>query len=302
MTRLLQLIIMLALFASPMFAQTDAPTNERQAELQRWYSSLSPREQSKLRKRLKVMKRLPKEQQAKILKAAKEGKPALSKQQVSNLKKLSKLSYLKRARLHILMRELELAKKTNRAGYDAAIKKKGAERDAALLNIVQSQRMRWFMRSLPESQRKELMSLSPQQRSKKMRSLFEKASNSQLDELSRRHPRLKDLRSAARNGDKHAKKELLEVTADLKTLDMMVQKLSPERRKKVLAKIKDMEVEKAADYVRRSLKDQFRGMKKDRPHKDKRTPRDDNRKANKPHRSDRAGNRPGPGNRPGRGR
>lgn len=291
MIRLLQILLAFALLASPLMAQTDTPENTRQAELQRWFNSLSPREQAKLRKRLKVVKQLPKDLQKKIMKSAKEGKPALSKQQVQNLKKLGKMSYLKRVRLQILMRELELVKKTNKSGFDSAMAKSGTERKTALLQLVQGQRTRMFMRSMPETRRRELKNLTPAQRKQKMSEWFEADSKARLDKLSARHPRIKDLRVAAENGDKQAKKELREIIADLATLDRMVSRLTPERRRKVLAEIKDMDTDKAANHVRRAMDDQFKNMRKERHHKDKRRPKDGRKKAMNP-RGQKQGNRP----------
>ncbi|MDC1141548.1 hypothetical protein OAU50_00520 [Planctomycetota bacterium] len=288
MIRLLQTILVFAVLASPLMAQVDASTQDRKAELQGWFKSLSPLEQSKLRKRLKAVKRLPKKQQGEIAKAVKEGKPALSKQTVENLGQLGKLSYLKRARLHILMRELEMVKKTDRKGYDAALEETGAKRNKALLELVQGQRARWYMRSLPEDQRRELMAMPADKRSKKLRARYMRANMSHMDELSKRHPRLKELRIAARGGDQQAAKELYAVTADLRTLDMLVRKLTPERGEKVLEQIKNMDTEKAAGHVRRALNEQFRKMKKDKPFKDRREPRDEKRHADRPR-----GNRPG---------
>ncbi|MCF6228260.1 MAG: hypothetical protein L3J82_06295 [Planctomycetes bacterium] len=282
MIRLLQILLAFALLASPLMAQTDTPDSTRHAELQRWFNSLSPREQTKLRKRLRVINRLPKEQQKEMLKSAKEGKPALSRQQVQNLKKLGKMSYLKRVRLQILMRELEMAKKTNKAGFDSAMSKVGAERKTALLQLVRGQRTRMFMRSMPETRRRELENLTPVQRKRKMHEWFKADSKARLNKLSARHPRIKDLRVAAEKGDKQAKKELREVIADLATLDRMISKLTPERRRKVLAEIKDMDTDKAANRVRRAMNDQFKKMRNNRSHKEKRRPKDDRKRTANP--------------------
>lgn len=259
---LVALALLLSLSVTPAAAQQSEPakaaSDSREASLRDWFNGLGKARQEELKKRFRAFKHLPKERQQQILKAVKEGKPILTEQQRENLKKLKKLDYLERVRLYTVAAELQALRRGRPAEFKAAME---SERPAAeLQKLMLEQRVQMHLRSLTPAERAEFARLSPEQRRERMQSEHKQ----RLEELQGVYPRLAELREAAARGDKEARKELRNALADLRTLDQLLQRLQPEKRKEMLAELRDLSIDEAADKVRRALQDQWQKEQKDR--------------------------------------
>lgn len=272
-TPVLSLFVALALVAglavTPAAAQgkaSDAATakpNGREAELQKWFSSLPKHRQIELKQRLKVLKRLPKDRREEILQAAKEGRPILTDEQRKNLQKLRKLSYLERIRLYTTAAEVEALRRGPRANeFKQAMQLEGSERVRALRGMMAEQRQSMYLRNMPDEKRREIMSLPEGERRHAIRELFEQESRGRMQRLEGFYPRLAELKEAARGGDKEARKELRVMFADLQTLDLLIQRLAPEKREQMMTELRELSMEEAADTVRRALQDQWQNEKR----------------------------------------
>lgn len=276
--RYLVLVIAL-LVAAPVFAQN---TTSREAELRQWFNNLPESRKTELKNRLRALKRLPKERQQEVLKAAKEGRSVLTDEQRQNIRKLGKMDYLERVRLYTTAAELQLLRRTRGKEFDEAMKLKGHDRVKALRGLMMEQRMMHFMRNLPIEQREALRGLKPVERQKAMRQWFKEESERRMEALEGFHPRIAELRQAAADGDKDAKRQLRRTIADLRTLDMLLQRLEPEVRESVMSKIRDLTIERAADEVRKALQAQWQNEMRNRPG---RKPRPEERGSMRPDRN-----------------
>ncbi|MBZ0136070.1 MAG: hypothetical protein K8I27_06835 [Planctomycetes bacterium] len=270
-------VLMLALlFAVPAFAQT------RETELRDWFNKLPESRQNELKNRLRALKRLPKERQAEVLKAAREGRPVLTDAQRDNIRKLGKMDYLERVRLYTTAAELQVLRRTRGKEFDDAMQLEGHERVKALREMLHEQRMMHHMRNMPDEQREALRGMSPVERQKAMRQWFKEDSERRMEALEGFHPRIAELRQAAADGDKDAKRQLRRTIADLRTLDMLLQRLEPEARESVMSKISELTIEQAADEVRRALQKQWQNEMRNRPN---RGPRPEERGSMRPDRN-----------------
>ena len=102
-------LILALVFALPAFAQN---AEGREAELRQWFNNLPESRKTELKKRLRALKRLPKDRQAALIKAAKEGRNVLTEQQRENIRKLGKMDYLQRVRLYTTAAELNVLRRT----------------------------------------------------------------------------------------------------------------------------------------------------------------------------------------------
>lgn len=257
---LVALALLLSLSVTPAAAQQPEPAkaapDSREASLRDWFNGLGKARQEELKKRFRAFKHLPKERQQQILKAVKEGKPILTEQQRENLKKLKKLDYLERVRLYTVAAELQALRRGRPVEFKAAME---SERPAAeLQKLMLEQRVQMHLRSLPESERREFMRLTPEQKRARMQTEHKQ----RLEELQGFYPRFAELREAAAKGDKEARNELRKALADLRTLDQLLQRLEPEKRKEMLAELRDLSIDEAADKVRRALQDQWQKERK----------------------------------------
>lgn len=261
--------LMLSLCVTPAAAQDAQPT-AREKELREWYNGLGKNRQDELKRRFKAFKQLPRERQQQIMKLAKEGKPILTDQQRENLKKLKKLSYLERVRLYTTAAELSALRRMRSAEFEAAIKLDAPERQAKLHELLKEQRRNMFMRTLPDEQRRRIMRTPLDERDDAIDRLYRQEAKERIEKLAEYYPRLAELREAAERGDKEARHELRSLFADLRTLDQLMQRLTPERREEVTAELKDLSMDQAADKVRKALQDQWqRERKQPRDRRDK---------------------------------
>lgn len=257
---LIALALVLSLSVTPAAAQQSDPakaaSDSREASLRDWFNGLGKARQEELKKRFRAFKHLPKERQQQILKAVKEGKPILTEQQRENLKKLKKLDYLERVRLYTVAAELQALRRGRPAEFKAAME---SERPAVeLQKLMLEQRVQMHLRSLTPAERAEFARLTPEQRRERMQTEHKQ----RLEELQGFYPRFAELREAAAKGDKEARKELRQAVADLRTLDQLLQRLEPAKRKEMLAELRDLSIDEAADKVRRALQDQWQKERK----------------------------------------
>lgn len=257
---LIALALVLSLSVMPAAAQQSdlakAASDSREASLRDWFNGLGKARQEELKKRFRAFKHLPKERQQQILKAVKDGKPILTEQQRENLKKLKKLDYLERVRLYTVAAELQALRRGRPAEFKAAME---SERPAVeLQKLLLEQRVQMHLRSLTPAERAEFARLTPEQRRERMQTEHKQ----RLEELQGFYPRFAELREAAAKGDKEARKELRQALADLRTLDQLLQRLEPAKRKEMLAELRDLSIDEAADKVRRALQDQWQKERK----------------------------------------
>ena len=246
------LVLVLALLvAAPLVAQ------DRAAELREWFNELPESRKTELKNRLRALKRLPKERQQQVLKAAKEGRPVLTDQQRQNIRKLGKMDYLERVRLYTTAAELQMLRRMRGKDFEDAMQLEGHERLKKLRELMHEQRAMQFMRNLPDEAREALRGMTVEERRKAMRKMFKEESERRMEALESFHPRIAELREAASNGDKDAKRQLRRTIADLRTLDMLLQRLKPETRESVMNTIRDLTIEQAADEVRKALHKQW---------------------------------------------
>src|SRR5690606_26929855 len=134
-----------------------------------------------------------------------------------------------------------------------------SERPAVeLQKLLLEQRVQMHLRSLTPAERAEFARLTPEQRRERMQTEHKQ----RLEELQGFYPRFAELREAAAKGDKEARKELRQALADLRTLDQLLQRLEPVKRKEMLAELRDLSIDEAADKVRRALQDQWQKERK----------------------------------------
>ena len=278
MRSLLLIVCGLALFASlaiPAGAQDTAKSHDAT-----WFNELGKNRQQELKKRYHALKRLPKEKQEAILKAGKDGKPILSDEQRKNLQKLRKLTYLQRVRLYTLAAELKAARTMRPVEFKKAME--SDNRPEALRNLLADQRAMMYMRNLPPEKREELQAMPPRDRMEAIRKLYEEESKARLAELEGIYPRVNELRVAAEGGDKEAKRQLRQMMGDLKTLDLLMQRLEPGKRSELMAELRDLSIDEAANEIRKALKDQWQAEikrskeEREKDRKEGRTPPDRN--------------------------
>jgi hypothetical protein len=123
----------------------------------------------------------------------------------------------------------------------------------ALMSLTPEERMQ--MRGMRPPQRQEFL--------RQRREAAERDARARIAELEYLQPNLAGLRSAAESGPE-ARRELRRAMHDLGTLDMLLQRLSPERRERVKGEIKGMNIERAAQSVQRELNPHWRDQKGDR--------------------------------------
>lgn len=263
----LLLLAVAALNPAVAFAQPAPATDARAQELQAWFEGLTPQRKELLKRRLKALRRLPKDKQADLLKAAREGRPLLSEAQRANLRRLKDMPYLERVRLYTLARELEMLRKNAPVAFKRALE--SPERERALGEMLLMQRAQMLL--TPE-ERASLPNMKGPERMRLLRERYEQNGRESLEELAFLEPRLADLRKAAAGGDDDARRELRRAVSDLATLNMLLQRLDKERRERVMAELKelglDRAMEKAVDAVRKELRAQWNEA-------EKRPPRDD---------------------------
>lgn len=280
--RYLVLMLVFAL-AAPVFAQGAAGDSAgREAELREWFNNLPESRQTELKNRLRALKRLPKERQAELVKAAKEGRPVLTDAQRENIRKLGKMDYLERVRLYTTAAELQVLRRTRGKDFDDAMQLEGHERVKALREMLFEQRAAQFRRNLTDEQQMALAGMTPAERMKAMRQWFKEESERRMEALEGFHPRIAELRTAAAGGDKDARRQLKRTIADLRTLDMLLQRLEPEARESVMSKISQLTIEQAADEVRKALQAQWQNEMRNRPN---RGPRPEDRGSMRPDRN-----------------
>ncbi|MCB9893049.1 MAG: hypothetical protein H6839_01210 [Planctomycetes bacterium] len=259
------LALVLLLGVTPAGAQDSdaAKPDAREAQLREWFNGLGKNRQEELKKRFRAFKHLPKERQQQILQAAKDGKPILTDKQRDNLKKLKKFSFLERVRLYTTAAELNALTHGPRGKEAREAFEKGDQE--ALRRMMTQQRMSLFARNMTPEEKREFFAMTPEERTRK---IIEER-KARLEELTGIYPRFAELREAAESGDKDARKELKHLVADLRTLDLLLQRLEPDKRAEMMAELKDLSLEDAANEIRKALQDQWKEEKR-------RNPRDNN--------------------------
>jgi len=241
------------------------PEDARSVELRKWFEAQTPQRQDLLKRRLRVIKRLPKDKQAEVLKAVSEGKPMLSEKQRENLETVRKLPYLERVRLYTVSRELDMVRRSNPVGFKRAQERPDRAKALSELLLVHRGQM-----ALSPQDREHMKTLRADERMRFMREKLEQNGRERLERITFLDPRILDLRKAAAGGDQAARAELREAMADLGTLDMLMQRLTPDRQQKVMEELRGLGLEKAVDLVRKELKGQWSEMDKKRPNKEER--------------------------------
>lgn len=252
-------LVWLALSAAPGAAQAAKPDEARAAELRKWYDGLEPRRQRLLEQRLRVFRRLPRERQEDMLRAAREKREILSQQQRENLTQLKSMPYLQRMRLYTLARELEMLSKGMPVMFKQAMEHPERERKVGELLLQQR-----VQATLTPEQREEFRKLPPNKKPEFLREHREQNARERLariEGLKFLNPRFDELVKSAATGDQDSQRELVEARNDLATLDMLLQRLTPDRREKVTAEVrtpgKNTAIEAAADMVKRELNAQY---------------------------------------------
>ena len=255
----------------------------REAELRAWFDGLPRHRQNELQKRYRALKQLPRERQDEMLKAAREGRPILTEQQRAKLREMRKLSYLERVRLYTAATELQALRRTRNDEVRVVMELEPAERNERLREMLQNQRLMLFLRGMPVAERAELMRKPPAERDEVIRSLYEADSRARLEQLEGFHPRVAELREAARTGDRDARRQLRSLTTDLKTLDQLVQRLEPERRAQVMKDLRELGIDASAEAVRKALHSQWQDeMKRQRPNRQRPEFKPGERNGNRP--------------------
>jgi len=259
------LALAFVLGVNPVDAQESdaAKPSAREAQLREWFNGLGKNRQEELKKRFRAFKHLPNERQQQILQAARDGKPILTDKQRENLKKLKKLSFLERVRLYTTAAELNALTHGPRGKEAREAFEKGDKE--VLRRMMMQQRMNMFSRNMLPEQKREFFSMTPEERLKKI----VEDRKTRIEELTGIYPRFAELREAAENGDKDARRELKHLVADLRTLDLLLQRLEPAKRAEIMAELKDLSIDDAANQLRKALQDQWKEERK-------RNPRDNN--------------------------
>lgn len=251
-------LVALALIASlavvPGFAQEDAPGGDHESELRTWWEGLPDHRKRELLHRRRALKRLPLEQRRELVQRAREGRPVLTEIQRERLERLRAMPPVKRLRLYTLAAELTALRRANPRGLQDAMGKTGRERAQALRGLLARHRMMLFMRSLPRDEQRRVREMRPPER---MRYWAEKKKEV-METLVGYHPRVRELGQMARRGDEQARREFREMSGDLLTLSLLIQRLSPDLQRKTLDEIRNLSIEKSADVVRRALHDQWK--------------------------------------------
>lgn len=264
-------ILLIALLALPLLAQ-EVPTDE--AGLRQWYQSLPKEQKERLRHRQRVFKRLDKDRQQQAMADAKAGKPILTTAERENLEQLRTMGYLQRARLMTLANELQMLKRTGGPEFKRAMDLEGAERVKALHQMLVRRRALAFLRTLPDTEQQRLAGLPPMERQREAMKLYEEHNRKRRAALEEAFPHVKELKQKARAGDQQAREELRRVMADVWTLDMMLQRLNTEARDRVMAQLPNLSIEKAADLLRKELKEQWQNEMREHKRNNKPQPRD----------------------------
>jgi hypothetical protein len=249
--------LLLLLTPASLFAQ-EAPRDE--AALREWFESLPPERRNRLRHRQRVFKRLSKERQSEVLASARSGKPIFSAEENANLEKLRLMGDLQRLRLFTLANELQQL----RRNPDPRVEKALRERNTRELYMrLRERRARAFRETLPAEKRDELAK-SPQPQRALMR-LYDQETAARRERLIEMFPGIKETRDKARAGDAKARAELRRNLADLWTLDMMLQRLHPQARERVLGELANRPVEDAGRQLRDELRKQWQRDRRERP-------------------------------------
>lgn len=264
-------ILLIAVMALPLLAQ-EVPGDE--AGLRQWYQSLPKEQKERLRHRQRVFKRLDKDRQQQAMADAKAGKPILTPAEHENLEQLRTMGYLQRVRLLTLASELQMLKRTGGPEFKRAMELEGAEQVKALHQMLVRRRALAFLRTLPDSEQQRLAGLPPMERQREAMKLYEEHNRARRAALEEAFPHVRDLKQKARAGDQQAREELRRVMADVWTLDMMLQRLNAEARERVMGQLPNLSIEKAADLLRKELKEQWQNEMREHKRNNKPLPRD----------------------------
>lgn len=299
------LLVLLMTVPSVVLAQTEQPT-DRDANRE-WFQNLPEGRRKLLMRRLRVYRSLPKEMRQKIRERVKQDKPALTDSERKAMASLSRVSYLQRVRLATIASELDGIKRFRKDAYRKAMNAPAVERPRALMRLIHEQRLMFYARMLPKERHDELRPLAPDERIKKLTQWYRDDREARVEALAKMHPRIKDLRANAANGDDSAKRELKHIQRDLIVLDRLLSRLPSDRREAVMAKLQNIDTKEAGRVLRKELTRFHRNMKsrgprpdrEDRPpfgrHGDKAPPPDGRRdRKDRPH--NREGGRPRRGN------
>jgi hypothetical protein len=233
-----------------------------EAALREWFESLPPERRNRLRHRQRVFKRLSKERQGEVLEAAKSDKPIFSAEENANLEKLRLMGDLQRLRLFTLANELQQL----RRNPDPRVEKALRERNTRELYVrLRERRAHAFRITLPAEKRAELDKLPPQQRMRALMRLYDQETAARRERLIEMFPGIKETRDKARAGDAKARAELRRNLADLWTLDMMLQRLHPQARERVLGELANRPVDDAGRLLRDELRKQWQRDRRERP-------------------------------------
>jgi hypothetical protein len=286
MMRVLVMVLAFVL-AAPLFAQVGG--DSREAELRQWFDSLPESRKAELKHRLRAFKRLPEPRQREMLQAAKEGREVLTEKQRENIRRLRRMDNLERVRLYTTGAELQLLRRARGADFDEAMNLEGPERVQRLREMLHEHRRLRFFNDLPPEEREALRRMPPRERERAMHDRYRREREERLNELEKHYPRVSELRQAAEDGDRDARRQLRQTMADLRTLDMLLQRLGPKEREVMLQRIGDRTIEQTAEEVRKALQRQWQQESRQRP---KRRPEPGDRGPAGPERGDRGSMRP----------
>lgn len=243
----------------------------RAAELRQWFESQTPQRQELLKRRLRAIKRLPKDTQAALIRNVADGKAMLTEKQRENLEQVRRMPYLQRVRLYTVSRELDMLRRANPAAFKRANERPDRARALSEMLLVHRAQM-----ALTPAEREQIKGLKPDERMRFMRDKLAQNGRERMERITFLEPRIADLRKAAAAGDEAARNELREAMADLGTLDMLLQRLTPDRQQKVMEELRGLGLEKAVETVRKELKNQWSEQEKKRPRDEKDRPGPDN--------------------------
>jgi hypothetical protein len=168
-------------------------------------------------------------------------------------------------RLLALSHELRLLRRLHGPEVEAAMQLEGPERAQRMRELLRRHRAREYMRHLPEEQRQRLQSLPAPERNREMTRQYMQEIRERREALLESFPQISELRARARDGDEDARAELRRAMGDIRTLDMMLQRLQPRARERV--QLAELTIEEAFEALRHELRRQAMREARERPHR-----------------------------------
>lgn len=241
------------------------PEPQDEAALRAWFQSLPAERRARLMHRQRVYNRMPPQRKLEVLDAARAGKPILTEQERETMRRVREMRGPERMRLLALSHELRLLRRMHGPEVEAALQLEGPERAQRIRELLRRHRAREYVRQLPDEQRQRLQSLPAPERNREMTRQFVQESRERREALIESFPQISELRARAREGDEAARTELRRALGDIRTLDMMLQRLQPQARERV--HLADLSIEEAFETLRQELRRQAMREARERPHR-----------------------------------